>query len=419
MDIERFKELLLEIGTITGAAKRYCEEFGIEYGDHIRLRFSRLMKKERVERVHELDYESSSTPSFTFSAVNSSGHLMSIEEFCQTNSLDFTKVKEYKLITHTNNPCYNIRFIEPTPGNNLTIEDFEDSISKLIDLPIKKIDSPTEKSGSGTFDRLVLSDIHIGLDPDGGRNVSALYENSWNEKALFNRLSEVIDTVISNRSSSILYIDELGDYTDGLFGKTSRGGHDLPQNMDDKYMFELGVKFKMTLIDNLLTHYDKIICHSITESNHAPLLDYLINSSVKNLTTLKYGEKVEYILCDKFINHYSVGNHTFIITHGKDSTSLRFGMKPYLDTNIIEKIDQYCKEFNLYDGKYIEVAKGDSHRGLFDFTGSNDFEYFNFPAFSPPSNWVSTNFKKSKSGFVFFNIDYAHHSKKILPYWFK
>ena len=63
-------------------------------------------------------------------------------------------------------------------------------------------------------------------------------------------------------------------------------------------------------------------------------------------------------------------------------------------------------------------TKGDSHVGLFDYTTSNDFEYFNYPAFSPPSNWVKTNFKNSKSGFVFFNIDKESNTKVTIPYWF-
>ena len=70
-------------------------------------------------------------------------------------------------------------------------------------------------------------------------------------------------------------------------------------------------------------------------------------------------------------------------------------------TKQIEKIDQYCKQYGLYkNSKRIIFKKGDSHQTVFDMASSDDFDYFNYPALSPSSQWVQQNFKKGRRGFV-------------------
>ena len=102
----------------------------------------------------------------------------------------------------------------------------------------------------------------------------------------------------------------------------------------------------------------------------------------------------------------------------KDIGEQKFGLKPKLDAIQSEKIDQYCKENKLYNGNFIEFSKGDSHQAIYDDTTSNDFQYYNYPAFSLPSNWVKLNFKNSKSGFRFYNFERDNNIKIAFPYWF-
>jgi hypothetical protein len=114
-----------------------------------------------------------------------------------------------------------------------------------------------------------------------------------------------------------------------------------------------------------------------------------------------------------------MGDHCFIITHGKDDKNLKFGFKPMLDPRTSEKISQYIRHNNLLNEcKYIEFSKGDSHQCLFDMCTSDEFDYFNFPAFSPSSQWVQTNFKKGRSGFVMQNVDMHSDRKNIKPFFF-
>ena len=202
---------------------------------------------------------------------------------------------------------------------------------------------------------------------------------------------------------------------DGYDGFTTRGGHKLPQNMDNQKAFDVALKFKILMIDELFKHYDYIDCVNICNDNHGGSFTYVVNSAFKTYADLKYHKNINVVNQRKFIDHYIIGNRCFILTHGKDDKALKFGFKPQLDPAQIEKIKNYIDEYKLHQYK-IEFSKGDSHQLLFDFTTSTAFEYQNFGAFSPPSDWVKTNFKNTSSSFVTFN--YYENQKTINPYIF-
>lgn len=358
--------------------------------------------------------ENKDTP-FVLSAWNNKGYMMDIDEYCKHYNLPRNDVKSYKLVSHTGTPFYNILFKEKVSITNEIDYSFIEDIVKKHIVPF----SPNinkHYNDSETFDRVVISDIHIGMTPNKDGN--SLYGGKWDEDELFKRLTELVKSVIQNQTSSELYIDDLGDYLDGWDGETTRKGHKLPQNMTNKEAFDVAVRFKVLLIDELINYYSKITLNNICEDNHSGDFGYVVNSAVKSILEMKY-ENVKIVNHLKFINHYYVGKHCFVISHGKDSKNLKFGFKPQLDSKQIEKIDQYCKHNNIYKkSDFVEFSKGDSHQMIFDYATSDDFDYFNFPAFSPSSDWVQTNFKMGRSGFVIFSIDYNSNKKDVKPYWF-
>ena len=213
------------------------------------------------------------------------------------------------------------------------------------------------------FDRLVYTDVHVGMNvnPDG----YSLYGGLWNEEELTKRLTLMVNHTLNNKKSNVLLIHELGDFLDGWDGYTTRGGHSLPQNMDNQKAFDVALTFKIQLIDSLINHYDKIKCINICNDNHAGSFGYIVNSAFKTYIELKYTERIEIINQRRFIDHYSQDNITFILTHGKDDKSLKFGFKPILDARQIEKIKNYIDENKLHSQK-IEFSKGDSHQYIFD-----------------------------------------------------
>jgi len=268
---------------------------------------------------------------------------------------------------------------------------------------------------SSLFDRLVFTDTHIGMTPN--QDGYSLYGGKWDAEEVEDRLDRVFAHIIRNQSSNALYIDDLGDFFDGFDGKTVRREHDLPQNMGNQEAFDLGFDFKRRMIEGLLEFYDKIICHNVCESNHSASFDYIVNSAIKTYMEACHKGRVEVVNHRKFIEHYNVGKYVFILSHGKDSKNLKFGFKPHLDAVQELKINNYIDEHFLFQqGVTIEFSKGDSHQYLFDNSTSDRFNYYNYPALSPSSNWVQTGFKKGKSGIVFFN--YNEEGKSINELFF-
>ena len=328
-----------------------------------------------------------------------------------TNELDVpnTSVKHMWLKTKQSSIFVkNPEYIEPQTEVELEKEiDFTNIFKDLI-TPIKlpKIERKLDLS---IFDRLVYTDVHVGMEVN--QNGYSLYDGAWNELELNKRLETMVAQTLINKQSDILIIHELGDFMDGYDAVTTRGGHSLPQNMDNQKSFDVGLAFKIKMIDALIPYYNKIECTNICNDNHAGSFGYIVNSAFKAYIELKY-ENVKATNQRKFIDHYIIENRCFILCHGKDDKNMKFGFKPHLDAVQIEKIKNYIDEYRLHNYT-IEFSKGDSHQLLLDFTSSSAFEYQNFGAFSPPSDWVKTNFKNTNSSFIIFN--YYENQKSINP----
>jgi hypothetical protein len=292
----------------------------------------------------------------------------------------------------------------------------EIDFDKIFEGKINPIEIKSDTIDKCVFDRLVFTDVHIGMNvnPDG----FSLYSGEWNEEVLFERLGKMTNYVVNSRKSKIIYVDDLGDFLDGWNGQTARGGHDLPQNMDNQKAFDVGLKFKLQLCRTLVQYYEKVIFHNVCEDNHAAAFGYVLNSAFKTIAEQQFAKKVEVHNVRKFIDYYqATEKHVFCISHGKDSKNLKFGFKPILDKNQENKIDNWLKANDLIRPHLqIEFSKGDSHQYILDYSTSQNFHYCSYPAFSPASSWVQTNFQKGISGFHFSN--YFDNTKIDLPFFF-
>jgi len=427
------KEEILEIYnseiTKSEAARLYAAKKNIEFTDTVRRKVADIINKGAVdldlenETVTESNQYSNDKEKKLiegFSAIDNDGSLMSIERYCEYYGLNPSKIRSYKLISHTGVPYFNIVFYS-TDGEVVVdlSEKLDDIVSKYI-TPFTSFASPcVDNFADDWFDRLVYTDTHINMNVNGKDN-TPLYRGKWDKEEVLKRLDIMTGHVIKYQKSKVLIINDLGDFMDGMGGYTTRGGHQLPQNTTDIEAFELGIEFKLRLIDTLMSVYDKIICRDTVNDNHSGLFSAIVSSAVSKILKERYGAKIEYYILDKFIEHFQYGNHTFVESHGKDKSENRFnGFKVALDAAQIEKIDQYCKEHKLYNGSYIEFSKGNDHQAIYDDTTSNDFQYYSYLAFSPPSNYIKTNFKHTKSGFRFYNIHKEDNTKITIPYFFK
>lgn len=340
--------------------------------------------------------------SLVLDAWNDEGKMMDIDEYCDHYGLPRNQVASYKLVSHTGTPYYNIVFREVVELDNIENDHFEEMIDRVLNTRVSTQSMQKVKLPGKCVDRLVFTDVHIGMEP----NITgeSLYGGSWNKEDIRGRFNKMIEKTIAEKRGSTLIIDDLGDLLDGWEGFTARGGHKLPQNMDSAEAFEFTLELKVNLVDQLAPHYAEIIVNNICNDNHSSTFGYVLNHAFKNISERAW-QGVTVNNHKRFINHYYIGNHAIVITHGKDDKNLKFGFKPKLDDTQASKIDQYLKNYDVYqNSKYIHFCKGDSHVALFDPSSSDYFEYNNYPAFCPASDWIQTNFKRNRSGFTLERI---------------
>ena len=332
----------------------------------------------------------------TLNKIDKNGNVISSVEKLQSEAIDIPDNFEViKISTSKTTGQQWIQYAAKQEKEEVKDFDFEGIVKKHIKRLDRLVVPIIDKAAD--FDRLVISDVHIGMETNKYDN--SMYAVKWNKEEVLKDCTRIAKATIKERQSNFIVVDDYGDLMDGFDGKTTRGGHELPQNMTNEEAFDTAVEFKIKLIEPLLTHYSKIEVNNICNDNHSGAFGYFVNKTMKEILELKY-DNVKVTNHRKFINHYFIGNICFVISHGKDDKSLKFGFKPQLKPDSIEKIDQYCKNNDIYKtAELVIFCKGDSHQALFDMCSSDDFYYFNYPALSPSSQWVQNNFKKGRRGF--------------------
>ena len=332
----------------------------------------------------------------TIKKLDKDGNLLSTTEKLQAKPLQVPD--NFEVIKVSTSKTTGQQWVQYAPKK--IAEDVKDfDITKIIKKHIKpiKLNKQERIVGGKDFDRLILTDVHVGMDTDKYQN--SMYAVKWDRDEVIASADYVVKTTLEERESDLIVIDDYGDLLDGFDGKTTRGGHDLPQNMTNEEAFDTALEFKLRTIEPLVQAYPNVMVNNICNDNHSGAFGYFVNEALKQILNIKYPH-ITVNNHRKFINHYQVGRIAFPITHGKDDKSLKFGFKPHLKPDSIEKIDQYCKHNNLYKTSDLVIfCKGDSHQALLDMCSSDDFFYFNYPALSPSSQWVQNNFKKGRRGF--------------------
>ena len=171
---------------------------------------------------------------------------MDIDQYCEHYKLPREDVREYKLVSHTGTPYYNIKFKEIAEKEVMSFD-----LEELVKKHIKPVDTSNNVKieCENDFDMLTYSDVHIGMEtnPDN----KAMYSVEWNRESALRDCHRMIQSTIDNQSTNTLVIDELGDFLDGYNQQTTRGGHALPQNMSNEEAFDVALEFKMAIVDSL------------------------------------------------------------------------------------------------------------------------------------------------------------------------
>jgi len=275
------------------------------------------------------------------------------------------------------------------------LEEIKNYLSKTI-IPIS---IPEVERSNDKILVVFTSDKHIGAltKPE------AMFDNTYNAWEFNGRMEnlfmELEDVNFKEGILNKIVVVDLGDAMDGYDGETTRGGHKLPQNMSNKESFEVFLTahkiFYNALVGSGFAKEYEI--YHISNSNHGGEFEHFATRCLQEYLRASYSNlKVEVL--DKFITPVTIGNHTYLLSHGKDTEDLKNGLPLTLDA----KTEQYIINYVLYhklSTDNLHFIKGDLHQASTQW-GKN-FRYRNVPSIYGSSKWIMTNFGYSKPGCSF------------------
>lgn len=239
-----------------------------------------------------------------------------------------------------------------------------------------------------------ITDEHIGADTKNG-----LFDNDYDYEELQNRMDKILDE-ISKLAFMVGGFDQinigmLGDSFDGWDGETTRGGHKLPQSLDNRQAFTTFLTIYKSFIDSLvaLNLSNRIHFYFVANSNHGGDFDYIAYKTLEMYMQLVYPDIVVKIF-EKFVNHFHYGVHTYIITHGKDQENRKYGFPLVINEQTKGFINDYMKLNSMQP--HVHFVKGDLHRSNLDLdrmcSSQSSFTYQNVASVFGASKWIMDNF---------------------------
>lgn len=291
------------------------------------------------------------------------------------------------------------------------------AIKDVLKLDINTINSNYFKYEETSTDKglfIWLADTHIG-----SCNKGALYSKPYNKDVYYDRLKQIL-TEIKDQSNLYKRFDKvtvgsLGDCLNSVNGYTTRGGHQLPENMNPKEQFQVYVESMIWFIDEIykMNISNNIEFVSVEGGNHDGYFYHAANQSLRYLFELKYPE-LNFTLFEKEIDSISYGETELIILHGKDTKNQKHGFPKTLDIKTELFFDNFIK-MNRIKKDNILVVKGDLHCYASEYSKNNGFKYINVPSIYGGSGWIDSNFGKTQPATIFHIVD-KHNGKMVEGY---
>ena len=314
----------------------------------------------------------------------------------EVKSLRTSEIKEVpagfvpKKIVSLGHGAQNITY-EPEKTNDfkLILESIERLSNRFKSLDTYKI--PKVNNDNKLTLCIYTSDKHIGSTQDS----NDLYPNVHTHKEkMYSVFAEVLKLSSIYGTFEKLYYFDLGDALDGFNKKTTRGGHELEQSLNNREQFDTlvssEIEFINSLIKNQIANDYKII--ATTNDNHSGDFSYFAFRLI--FEYLKQVYNIETFINTQFLNFEKIGRHHIIYTHGKDIKYKKHG----LPLNLDNKTEIFIKEFIMNQGlKYSRLIKGDLHQS--SFNRGKWFDYINVASLIANTSYTTTNFGDNKAGF--------------------
>ena len=264
----------------------------------------------------------------------------------------------------------------------------------LRDIAVEPVTFEYQDNFSEKCLNIWLADEHIGADTKNG-----LFDNEYDLEELNKRLDTVLGEItglaIMVGGFDQININVMGDTFDGWNGETTRGGHKLPQALNNRQAFTTFMRSYIKFIDTLmgLECTNNVHFHFVANSNHGGDFDY-IGYKTLELYMLQRYPQVKVVIFEKFVNHFEYGCHTYIISHGKDQENRKYGFPLVINEQTKNFIADYMKLNPMKP--HVHFVKGDLHRSNLDLdrmcSSNSSFTYQNVASVFGASKWIMENF---------------------------
>jgi len=280
-------------------------------------------------------------------------------------------------------------------------EESESSIIETIERIVKEGITPyapkvSERSTNEKMLSVFTSDKHIGAHTP----LNSIYSNRYDKEEIYERHEKLIDHITKQKKvfgkfRTFCFFD-LGDALDGSDSSTVRGGHYLPQNMDDREQLDTLIEVTIMTLEALIKAdiADDFWFIATSNDNHAGSFGHGALRAIQMYIQAKY-PFVKTLITGKPLEHITFGNHTYIFGHGKDDADMRSG----LPLNLNEKTENFINDYidrKKLSSKYVHVQKGDLHQSSTNY--GKRFRYCNNMSMYGSSKWIHSNFGSGKAG---------------------
>ena len=280
-------------------------------------------------------------------------------------------------------------------------EESESNVIEIIERIVKEgvtqyIPEQSERSTNEKMLSVFSSDKHIGAHTP----LNSIYSNRYGKEEIYERHEKLIDHIkkqknIFGKFKTFCFFD-LGDALDGSNSSTVRGGHSLPQNMDDREQLDTFIEVTIMTLETLIKAdiADDFWFIATSNDNHAGSFGHGALRAIQMYIQAKY-PFTKTLVTSKPLEHITFGDHTYIFGHGKDDADMRSG----LPLNLNEKTENFINDYidrKKLSSKYIHVQKGDLHQSSTNY--GKRFRYCNNMSMYGSSKWIHSNFGSGKAG---------------------
>lgn len=380
--------------TISETARKYCEKHNIEYNDSVRRRFSKILNKNStINDTSENSYKTAQDEKeerSVFSAIDNEGKLMNIQKYCEYYGLDFEKVKNYKLISHSGTPFYNIVFYEEVIESSIDEETLKNLIEEGLQGISREINiSPTE----GKTGVVKIADLHLGAYVD-----NLIKTKDFSINILANKLMDAADE-INERKYSTVHVHILGDLIESFTGLSHKNTW---KGLDKAMVGAEAVKLVVKILhNNFLSRITnlgeiKVVAGNhdrVTSDNKEDVRGDAANLVCWGLEMLGY--EVEF---NPLIITHVVDGICHILTHGHHSLSKRSTKQICWDYGVQGMYNLICEGHLHSIIQQLNVNQRNSFSTIQD--DAVDHRRMNCPSFFTGNFFSESLGYTSESGFV-------------------